>query len=81
MAKLEVHQFPARSDNYGVLVHDPDTGATASIDAPDADAVLAALEKRLDAYPYPHHPSPRRPHRRQQASEGRDRLHHRRPEG
>ena len=43
MAKLEVHQFPARSDNYGVLVHDPDTGATASIDAPDADAVLAAL--------------------------------------
>ena len=45
MAKLEVHQFPARSDNYGVLVHDPDTGATASIDAPDADAVLAALER------------------------------------
>jgi hydroxyacylglutathione hydrolase len=44
MAKLEVYQFPARSDNYGVLVHDPDTGATASIDAPDADAVLAALE-------------------------------------
>ena len=46
MAKLEVHQFPARSDNYGVLVHDPDTGATASIDAPDADAVLAALEAK-----------------------------------
>jgi hydroxyacylglutathione hydrolase len=45
MAKLEVHQFPARSDNYGVLIHDPDTGATASIDAPDADAVLAALKE------------------------------------
>jgi hydroxyacylglutathione hydrolase len=44
MAKLDVHQFPARSDNYGVLIHDPETGATASIDAPDADAVLAALE-------------------------------------
>ena len=44
MAKLDVYQFPARSDNFGVLVHDPDTGATASIDAPDADAVLAALE-------------------------------------
>ena len=42
MAKLDVYQFPARSDNFGVLVHDPDTGATASIDAPDADAVLAA---------------------------------------
>jgi hydroxyacylglutathione hydrolase len=46
MAKLEVHQFPARSDNYGVLIHDPETGATASIDAPDADAVLAALEEK-----------------------------------
>jgi hydroxyacylglutathione hydrolase len=44
MAKLEVYQFPARSDNFGVLVHDPETRATASIDAPDADAVLAALE-------------------------------------
>jgi len=43
MAKLEVHQFPARSDNYGVVIHDPETGATASIDAPDADAVIKAL--------------------------------------
>ena len=43
---LEIHQFPARSDNYGVLVHDPKTGATASIDAPDADQVLAALAKK-----------------------------------
>ena len=46
MAKLEVHQFPARSDNYGVLVHDPETGATASIDAPDADAVIEALYQK-----------------------------------
>jgi hydroxyacylglutathione hydrolase len=45
MTKLEIHQFPARSDNYGVLVHDPETGATASIDAPDAEAVLAALHE------------------------------------
>ena len=43
MAKLEIHQFTCRSDNYGVLIHDPDTGATASIDAPD----LAAIEKAL----------------------------------
>lgn len=43
---LEIHQFPARSDNYGVLIHDPATGATASIDAPDADAVLAGLETK-----------------------------------
>jgi len=46
MAKLEVHQFPARSDNYGVLIHDPETGATASIDAPDADAVIEGLYQK-----------------------------------
>jgi hydroxyacylglutathione hydrolase len=46
MAKLEVHQFPTRSDNYGVLVHDPASGATAAIDAPDADELLAALHEK-----------------------------------
>lgn len=45
MAKLEFHQFPTRSDNYGVLIHDPETGATAAIDAPDAQDLLAALEE------------------------------------
>jgi hydroxyacylglutathione hydrolase len=40
---LEIHQFPCRSDNYGVLAHDAETGATASIDAPDEAAVRAAL--------------------------------------
>lgn len=43
MARLEFHQFPCLSDNYGVLAHDADTGATASIDAPDAAAVEKAL--------------------------------------
>jgi hydroxyacylglutathione hydrolase len=38
------HQFPCLSDNYGVLVHDSATGATAAIDAPDAGAVLEALD-------------------------------------
>lgn len=42
-ASLEFYQFPCRSDNYGVLVHAPDTGETASIDAPDAAAVDEAL--------------------------------------
>ncbi len=37
------HQFPCLSDNYGVLVHDSATGATAAIDAPEAAAVLKAL--------------------------------------
>jgi len=40
---LEVYQFPCRSDNFGVLIHDPDAGVTASIDAPDADAIRSAL--------------------------------------
>ncbi len=43
---LEIHQFPCLSDNYGVLIHDPKTNATASIDAPDADAVNTALVEK-----------------------------------
>ena len=46
MAKLEVHQFPTRSDNYGVLLHDPETEATAAIDAPDAEELLVALHEK-----------------------------------
>jgi hydroxyacylglutathione hydrolase len=41
-----VHQFMCLSDNYGVLIHDSETGATASIDAPEATPILAALEAR-----------------------------------
>jgi hydroxyacylglutathione hydrolase len=37
-----VYQFPCLSDNFGALVHDSLSGATASIDAPDAEAVIAA---------------------------------------
>ncbi len=43
---FEVHQFSCLSDNYGYLVHDAATGATASIDTPEADAINAALEAR-----------------------------------
>jgi len=43
MSNLEFHQFPCLSDNYGVLIHDKASGNAASIDAPDADAVEAAL--------------------------------------
>jgi hydroxyacylglutathione hydrolase len=45
MAKLEIHQFPTRGDNYGVLIHDPEIGATAAIDAPDAEELLTALQE------------------------------------
>lgn len=37
---LEIHQFPCLSDNYGYLLHDPESGETACIDTPDADACL-----------------------------------------
>jgi hydroxyacylglutathione hydrolase len=39
----ETHLFRCLQDNYGVLVHDPASGATAAIDAPEAAAVEAAL--------------------------------------
>jgi hydroxyacylglutathione hydrolase len=40
----QTHLFPCLSDNFGVLLHDSATGATASIDAPEAAAVDAALK-------------------------------------
>ncbi len=43
---LTVSQFPCLSDNYGVLIHDPATSATAAIDAPDASPILAELAAR-----------------------------------
>jgi len=41
-----VFQFPCLKDNYGALIHDSRSGATASIDAPDADAVIAAARSQ-----------------------------------
>lgn len=41
---VHVHQFLCLTDNFGVLVHDPQRRATAAIDAPDAAPILAALE-------------------------------------
>lgn len=46
MSHLEMHQFICRSDNYGLLVHDHKSGATASIDAPEATAIERELKKR-----------------------------------
>jgi hydroxyacylglutathione hydrolase len=39
----EIRLFPCLSDNYGVLMHDSATGATACIDAPQARPILEAL--------------------------------------
>lgn len=43
---LEIEQFICRDDNFGVLVHDPETGQTASIDAPDADVIREVLKAK-----------------------------------
>ena len=49
---LDVRLFPCLTDNYGLLVRDRDSGRVATIDTPDADAILAELERsgwgRLD---------------------------------
>ena len=46
MAALEIHQFPCLQDNYGYLLHDPDSGLTATVDTPDAAAIERALAER-----------------------------------
>jgi hydroxyacylglutathione hydrolase len=43
---VEVVQFICLNDNFGLLVHDTPSGATASVDAPDGVAIAAAAEAR-----------------------------------
>ena len=45
MSGLVIHQFPCLEDNYGFLVHDPVSGATATIDTPDS----AEINRQLSA--------------------------------
>jgi len=40
---ISVRQFVCLKDNFGVLIHDSETGATATVDAPDARPILDAL--------------------------------------
>jgi hydroxyacylglutathione hydrolase len=46
MARLEIELFLVRSDNFCVLIHDPESGRTASIDAPEEQPILDALARR-----------------------------------
>lgn len=41
----EIHAFRCLDDNIGALIHDPQTGACAAIDAPEEGPILRALEK------------------------------------
>jgi hydroxyacylglutathione hydrolase len=45
MSELTIHMFPCLADNYGYLLHDEDSGATAAVDTPDA----AEIARQLDA--------------------------------
>ena len=41
----EIRLFTCLTDNFGYLVHDSETGATASVDAPEAAPIIAALAR------------------------------------
>lgn len=43
---MQIHQFPCLSDNYGFLIHDDATGATAAIDTPDANEIMRQADAK-----------------------------------
>ncbi|MEM9043772.1 MAG: hydroxyacylglutathione hydrolase [Pseudomonadota bacterium] len=43
---IEIVTLPARSDNYAYIIHDPETGDTVSIDAPEERPIVQALRWR-----------------------------------
>ncbi|MFM8860359.1 MAG: hydroxyacylglutathione hydrolase [Methylocystis sp.] len=43
---IEVIQFRCLNDNFGLLVHDISTGATASIDAPDGQEIVTEIRRQ-----------------------------------
>lgn len=46
MSDLEIALFPCLSDNYGILIHDPVSKKTATIDTPDADEIARQCAAR-----------------------------------
>ena len=42
---VDVRLVPCLADNYAVILRDPSTGATAVVDAPEADPILHALDQ------------------------------------
>lgn len=44
MAEAAIRQFMCRTDNFGVLVHDPESGSTISVDAPEEEPIVAVLQ-------------------------------------
>lgn len=55
---LTIDQFPCRSDNFGVLIHDTEANVTASIDAPEFQPIVDRLAEHgwgLDEILTTHH--------------------------
>ena len=46
MAHIDMRVFLCGADNFGVILHDSVTGATAAIDAPDAETIEKELRKQ-----------------------------------
>jgi len=44
--RLKVFQFPCRSDNYAVILHDTENGFVIAIDAPEEEPILDVLEDK-----------------------------------
>ena len=51
MTHIDMRTFLCREDNFGHLIHDHKSGATAAIDAPDADAIEKELRKLAASSP------------------------------
>jgi len=45
-SNLEIALFPCLYDNYGLLIHDPESGETAAIDTPEVAKIEAACAER-----------------------------------
>jgi len=45
-SNLEIALFPCLFDNYGLLIHDPESGETAAIDTPEVAKIEAACAER-----------------------------------
>jgi len=46
MSELTIHMFPCLADNYGYLLHDAESQATAAVDTPDAREIEVQLRAK-----------------------------------
>jgi hydroxyacylglutathione hydrolase len=46
VSELIIHMFPCLADNYGYLLHDAESGETATVDTPDADEIARQLDAK-----------------------------------